>query len=305
MKKLLITFGCSWTFGVGASYEPGMSPTEYRKITHCVGNYPFRSLLCDDYNMQNLNFSVGGSSNQEQFRTAENFFCSNDFCQLRDQYDKILVLWGLTSVFRNEAYFNDNKQLRSYFYTNNLPLSKAIIMDHFDSQNEINLLSKKINFWNKFFDVLDIKNIWFDTFNHHDYDGIIPEKIQQDYANYSGQQWPSWQQFKSGDFTGIPDHVQKEILDKDRWDFYKYFGICGNKKLFKEHSYPRDLLSQLAIQNGMPTVDNTYHLSDWDVDSDRVAFLVDKGILNPYSHHPTKQGHRHIANMLAPALDLD
>ena len=33
-KTLLITFGCSWTFGEGAGCEPGMSLKEYDKIRY-------------------------------------------------------------------------------------------------------------------------------------------------------------------------------------------------------------------------------------------------------------------------------
>lgn len=305
MKKLLVTFGCSWTFGIGAGYYPGMSLREYRANTGNIGMYPFRSLLCEDYNMYNVNFSKGGSSNQEQFRAAEDFFSSDDFCRLRDKYSEILVLWGLTSVLRNEAYFPENKRVESYFYTNRSSLSKAILANHFDSQNEVNLVARKINFWNSFFDLVNIKNLWFDTFNHHDYHNCIPENIQQQYAEFRGEQWPSWQQFKTGDLAGTPAEIQAEILNRDRWNFYRFVGACGTKRLFKENSHPRDLLSQLAIQHGMSNVDEQYHLSDWEIDSNRVKFLIDQGILNPYSHHPTKQGHRCIAKMLAPELNLN
>lgn len=308
MKKLLISFGCSWTAGVGVNYDSGMTFQEFKtnvKQQHILNRYSFRSLLCNDYEFHNVNFAKGGSSNQEQFRTAEDFFSSDDFRRLRDQYSDIVVLWGITSVFRNEAYFVDKKQTESYFYTNKSLLSKIIVANHFDTQHEVNLLSKKINFWNSLFDLLRIKNLWFDTFNHHDYHhNCIPEEIKQEYNEFAGESWPSWQQFECGDFSGVSPEVQQEILDKDRWKFYQHFGAGREKRLFKENHFPRDLMSQLAIQHGMPNVDDRYHLSDWEIDSDRVTFLIEQGILNPYSHHPTKQGHRCIADMLAPALGL-
>ena len=32
-KKLLITFGCSWTAGDGVGYQPGMTDDEYNTIS--------------------------------------------------------------------------------------------------------------------------------------------------------------------------------------------------------------------------------------------------------------------------------
>lgn len=305
MKDLLITFGCSWTEGVGVNYEPGMSFKEFKlhaKDQYSLDHYSFRNLLCNKYNLCNLNFARGGSSNQTQFRTAEDFFSSDVFQRLRYKHKKILVLWGITSIFRNETFFTDTNQMKSFFYTNKSLLSKTIVSNHFDSQNEMNLISKKIDFWNKFFDLVEIKNLWFDTFNHHNYHDCIPEQVREEYQKYAGGQWPSWQKFKSGDFTDTPVHIQEEILDYSQWNFYQYFGKCGPKRLYMENNCPRDLLSQLAIKHGMTNVDTQYHLSDWEVDSERITFLVKLGILNPYSHHPTKQGHVDIAEMLAPIL---
>ena len=43
----LITFGCSWTFGIGANYEKGMSREQYEdlkrwKDTEVVSPFAFR-----------------------------------------------------------------------------------------------------------------------------------------------------------------------------------------------------------------------------------------------------------------------
>ena len=65
---------------------------------------------------------------------------------------------------------------------------------------------------------------------------------------------------------------------------------------------PRDLLSNLARLNGMTKLDNQYHHSYWKKDSNRVEFLVEKGILNPHSHHPTKIGHKAIADIIDQQL---
>ena len=129
-----------------------------------------------------------------------------------------------------------------------IDLSKIIYTQHFDATVEIETLGDRILFWDRFFQSQDIKNLWFDTFNHHEYPRLSQQRFGADQS-------------------------------------------------------PRDLLSLLAIQQGFCDFDDAYHKSCWRVDSDRVAFLVDKEILNPYSSHPTREGHERIANLLAPWFD--
>ena len=70
---LLITFGCSWTFGIGLNYIAGMSKDEYKQNkvnSNLIQEHSFRAKLSKKYNLTNINFSQGGSSNQLQFRQA-------------------------------------------------------------------------------------------------------------------------------------------------------------------------------------------------------------------------------------------
>jgi hypothetical protein len=62
-------------------------------------------------------------------------------------------------------------------------------------------------------------------------------------------------------------------------------------------------MSLLAIENGFVDHDNKMHNSSWTVDSNRVKFLVDIGLLNPISQHPTVEGHQNIAKILCKPLD--
>ena len=307
--KLLITFGCSWTHGVGVNYEPGMSRKEFKADYWNPAyhdQYSFRALLCQEHNMHNINFSVGGSSNQAQFRLAENFFSCLKFAEYQKEYSEIVVLWGITSVFRNEIYYNQEKESKSYFYTDESLLSKVIVSDHFDPQYEMSLLYQKIIFWNKFFDLMGIKNLWVDTFNHHNYVLRPPTHVMESYQQNAGPSWPSWEQFIAGDLSSTDIETQEEILDKNRWVFYRYFYDPGLDRIFKgPGAGPRDLLSQMAIQHGMSVMDNRYHLSTWQDDCNRITHLTKLGLLNPYSNHPTKLGHRCIADLLSSALPIN
>ena len=272
-----------------------------------ANTYSFRALLCRNFGYENINFSMGGSSNQTQFRLAENFFSSPYFRTLQTQCTDIKVLWGITSVFRGDAYFRDFGKQQSFMYSNNSMLSKIILSDHFDQDNEVFLLSKKIRFWNNFFNTLGIKNLWFDTFNHHDYVNGGPEDpvLKENYQLVSGPDWPSWEAFIAGDMTDVKPEIISEILDPSKWIFYRYF-YDPIENFFNRDIHPRDLLSQLVISHGLSFSGAQYHYSSMKDDGDcRINYVKDKGIVNPYSWHPTKQGHIEIAEMLSKSNFFD
>ena len=128
-KKLLITFGCSWTFGMSINYLPGMSKDELQKtnenVTDTANKLSFRGLLSAKYNFTNKNFASGASSNQRQFRLAKNFFQSSDFARCKLEYDKIIVLWGITSTARYEMFNVLTNQLSNFFLTHKSLMSEA------------------------------------------------------------------------------------------------------------------------------------------------------------------------------------
>ena len=252
MKRLLITFGCSWTYGVGASYTQGMSQDEYKEtawdIEKCE-QLSFRGLLSKKYGFLNKNFASGGSSNQRQFRLAKEFFSSLEFEQLKSEFNKIIVLWGITSTARNEMWSLELDKLSNFFYhSQQTKLAKSLLKFCYNHDHEVRQLSTEMRHWNIFFKNLNIDNLWFDTFNHHDYEPTVENLIFEDKS-------------------------------------------------------PRDLLSTLVMAHGLKNPDNRYHHSLWTVDSNRVEYLVNNGILNPFSHHPTQQGHEQLADMLSSSLE--
>lgn len=297
--KLLVTFGCSWMFGVGVNYELGQTRDEYKINAwnkQIADENSFRGLLSQKYNFVNVNFSKGGSSNQEQFRLAENYFSSIEFISQKQHYSEIVVLWGITSIYRNEIFFNDYHRRKSFMYFESLPICKNILVNHFDQEDEVDLLSKKICFWDRFFDSIGVNNVWVDLFNHHDYK-CAPNWLKDNYCECAGKNWPTWEKFSRGNINGIDQAIKDEIFDRQRWEFYKFF-YNPTERFYKGDDCPRDLLSQLALKNSIPKLDNSYHQSDWDVDNKNVEYLTNIGVLNPFSNHPTKEGHRQIAKML-------
>jgi hypothetical protein len=173
-KTLLITCGCSWTFGVGAGYTIGMSKDDYLKIAvdnDICGKESFRGILANEYGLDTFNLAHGQSSNQRQLRLIKKFFISAKGLQARNDYDSIIVLHGITSTARNEMYINELKQLTNFKYDNPefIKWSTPIIEHFYDHDNEVALLADEMNFMNLFYNAAGIKNIWFDTFNHHNY----------------------------------------------------------------------------------------------------------------------------------------
>ena len=255
MKTAFITFGCSWTYGVGCHYEPGMSDDDLKKHAwdnNTTEQYSFRSILARKYNLTNVNFSQGGSSNQRQFRLAREYFMSNEFEQLSATHDNIVVLWGITSTARYELYSIELKEYVSFLlhqptFQIDWPFNRLLLEHCYDHDVVVKETELEMRYWNEFFKNRDIKNVWFDTFNNHEYkhiDNLL--------------------------FASEPEH---------------------------------DLLTILAKNEGLDSNDKKYHYSVWKKDTNRVEYLVNKELLNPYTYHPSKACHEKISDILSPAIE--
>ena len=169
MERLLVTFGCSWVYGQGVNYKENMSYDDFKKDinnTDLCNRLSFRNILSQNYNRNNLNFAENSSSNQRQFRLAEEYFLSksNRWFANRD----IVVLWGITSVYRNEL-FNNKKKTYDNFSLGERGIGKMFLKEHFDYNEELKKLSGRMKFFNYFFKDKKIKNFWFTSFNDHIY----------------------------------------------------------------------------------------------------------------------------------------
>ena len=298
-QTLLITFGCSWTFGVGVGYVENMKKEDYIKIAWSAelsNKFSFRGILAEKFDLVNKNFAEGGSSNQKQFRLAKKFFTSVEFNELRKKYDNIIVLWGITSTARNEFYRISTNDYHNFFYSDNTdsnwPFPKLLVKHSYDHNTCVDELSAEILFWNEFFKCKNIKNLWFDTFNHHNYFYIN----ENDYNIFKGTDWPLWENYVVTNFIGVSQEIVNEITE------FCWTNSSDNKIIYREIN-PRDLMSLLAKEYGLVDIDGQMHMSEWKDDTNRTKFLVLNKILNPISYHPTKLGHQKIAEILAPFIE--
>jgi len=187
----LVTFGCSWMFGVGTNYTPGMSKIEYKqgKDNHDAkfgDKYAFRKHLADKWECTNENFAQMGSSNERQFRFAERYFGKLD----PSEYKNTVVLWALTVTTRTEVLSKEKGKYINVLFGNGWGAdtqmerakfdSKAHLAHHYDHKEKVELLGHKCRFWNRFFEAAGIENYWFDTFNHHEYPKPIDRMLFDD-----------------------------------------------------------------------------------------------------------------------------
>ena len=237
----LVTFGCSWTFGIGVGYEEGMSLDDYKDLRKSVeigGKYSFRGLLAKEFDLYNINFSRGGSSNQRQFREADEFEFKKDD----------IVLWGITSTARNEIYHSRKHTYKGYFYNHaatcnenednpSKPIDgdlckiiKATVKNFYSHEEEVRRLYHKIKHWNDYFKMKGVRVLWYDTLNHHEYESN-PENML----------------YGDGKYRDMLSRLSKNngfnnLTDKYHFSWSKGFNDCGRinylvkKKLVNPHS---------------------------------------------------------------------
>ena len=312
MIKALITFGCSWVYGVGVNYDKSMQfNPEIWQIdawnSSICNQLSFRGILSKRYNFDNINFSQGASSNQRQFRLAKTFFNSKKFQELQDTGTEIVVLWGITSTARNEIYMAGLNKVENFMYNSITRFTKKTTLEGmmceffakyiYRHEQEVFMLAHEMSHWNIFFKSLGIENYWYDIFNHHDYSINSPalSEFKNNYIERAKLDWPTWQEFVDKKFSS-DSRVVDEILNT-KHEFAQFVNNLSITNFVINSTKNRDLMSQLVIRNGSNQFDSNYHYSHWGIDSDRVKFLIDQDLLNPFSKHPTKVAHEQIANM--------
>lgn len=275
-----------------------MSREEFEKDfdnTEICDQFSWRGILSKKLGTDNYNLSQGGSSNQKQFRLATSFFSSPCFKNLQKDYDQFLVLWGITSTARNEIFSTEKNQRYNFFYKDKNPFSEFFTKHIYNHNYEIQSLKTQMLHWDDFFKNLSIKNHWFDTFNTHDYKkNFFDAEFSAQYKNCSGPKWPLLEDFIQGKIDSTPDYIIEEIKNI----FWEKWNLLELENLIGKDDNPRDIASYLAISHGFIGPVNDHHASSWKVDNKKIEFLRDIGILNPISLHPTKLGHRKIADIL-------
>ena len=171
----LITFGCSWTKGVGIPYEKGMSKEEYLKVRSSrwdlMNKHSFRGILSERLGYENINYASGGSSNQRQERLATEYFNNHST-------EDTVVLWGITSITRNELWIDG--KLRNIMYSDDDSHARYYNKHFYNEKLELERVCNMMLHWNKFFEAYHIPNLWFQTFNTYKFHQPIDRLVSRD-----------------------------------------------------------------------------------------------------------------------------
>ncbi len=255
-KTLLITLGCSWTFGEGAGCEKGMNAKEYEKIRYSseyAWEFGWRRYVVEHFDVDHVNLGESGSSNLKQFHYAKNYFLSSKFANEYKSYEHIIVLWGLTTLRRTFMYFKDSKMYENIYLeegnvfqtrwnTSRDKMTKAIYRYCYDDDVALRELQSDMLHWNQYFKLYPkIKNFWYDIFGSKDYttkirnliDGDKPKRdllyrICKDHLNSEIEKWKL-------DIYGLES---REKYDPNFLDKYSTcFGYAGEHELVNPHSF--------------------------------------------------------------------
>jgi len=255
-KTLLITLGCSWTFGEGAGCEKGMTAKEYEKIRYSsdyAWEFGWRRYVVEHFDVDHVNLGESGSSNLKQFHYAKNYFLSSKFADAYKSHEQVIVLWGLTTLRRTFMYFKDSKMYENIYLeegnvfqtrwnTSRDKMTKAIYRHCYDDDVALRELQSDMLHWNQYFKLYPkIKNFWYDIFGSKDYttkirnfiDGDKPKRdllyrICKDHLNSEIEKWKL-------DIYGLES---QEKYDPNFLDKYSTcFGYAGEHELVNPHSF--------------------------------------------------------------------
>jgi hypothetical protein len=163
---ILVTAGCSWTFGKNVVRERGFPQLLQRKFDF--------TKLC--------NLAENGSNNETQLRKLTRFVDEN-----RDKYSKIFVLWGLTSIYRWEMYSSITDQVEACMagkYTTNQDLGNEIkyyFSHFFDKDYELAKLGEQIILLNGYLKNLGINHLIFNCFQSYNNKDLQINNIDEKY----------------------------------------------------------------------------------------------------------------------------
>ena len=152
---ILITFGCSWTFGTGLNYKKGLPRDVFNENVlnqKLADTFSFRALLSKKFNLYNINYGEGASSNERQFRYARELFSDHKLLNFLQSVENVVVLWGITSTARNEQWNNEIQGYDNFMY-NSLPslFHKIFVKKTYDHKIKIKELAERMRIWNGFF----------------------------------------------------------------------------------------------------------------------------------------------------------
>ena len=184
---LLLAAGCSWVAGRAIDTDPTALTFDMDHIEDpaIVKQYSFAGILQRKLGFDQIEFvAKNGASNREQLHKIVEFVNLN-----RNNYSKIFVLWGLTSIHRWEIYSNIAKQLLTCmfgrkFKNDELNEEVKYYSKHFwNKEYELKKLQCDVLLLNGYLKSLEIDHVFFNAFQSLDLNMDIKEFYCGDKTN--------------------------------------------------------------------------------------------------------------------------
>jgi hypothetical protein len=257
--SVLIAVGCSWVAGAFMDCDPDKTEFDYN---HTVDpefrrKYSFAGLLQQQLGLNDVHFiAQDGASNDNQLRQLMSFIDTN-----RDNYSRVFVLWGLSSIYRWEAYSNTLNAVEDNTYgrVNHKPGVEEEIKYYFS------------HFWNREYELEKLGNKILLLAGY-----LKSQDIEYLFVN-------SFQGYSTEDF-GIKNIDQKNFyLPNDNENDLASL-LCKKNNIYIK-------------QSKMPFL-NLLRPAEKQMNSSHIRELQQLGWLDRATAHPTVKAHQLIANEL-------
>jgi hypothetical protein len=257
--SVLIAVGCSWVAGAYMDTNPTATDFDYNHQvdTEYRDQNSFAGLVQQQLGLDQIHFVArNGASNDNQLRNLIAFLNRH-----KDEYSKIFVLWGLTSIYRWEVFSNtlgyieDSAFGRDTHKPEVLEEIKYYYSHFWNREYELEKLGNKILLANGYLKSLNIDHLIFNSFQGYSTEEMLVKNIEPKYFYHHN------------------------TSDNDLLSF-----LCNkNNVQIKKTSVPfLNLLRPAAKQ----------------MNSSSIRELQKSGWLDCATAHPTVKAHKKIANEL-------
>ena len=168
-NSLFVAIGCSWTRAWGSFPDCiDFRDNNYRDDLDFYNNKSYVGRVCNylKYHAK-ICMAIPGSNNDMQIRLLIELLQKN-----RSKFDKIFVLWGITSHLRWELYSNNVDAPTMFMMGSKVPPGKEeerkwFITRHWNDAFELERLSQKIVTTSTYLKNLDVDHLFFPTFESY------------------------------------------------------------------------------------------------------------------------------------------
>lgn len=165
-SDLLIACGCSWTRAWGADDDClAFFDPEFQDNLEFIRNQSYVGQVAKFLDIdQILMLATPGSNNETQSRLLIEFLQNN-----RDQFNRVFVLWGVTSHLRWELYSNAIDAPSMFMLGSQVPAGKEkerkwYFVNHWNEQFELLKLAQRIATTSSYLNMLNVEHLFFPVF---------------------------------------------------------------------------------------------------------------------------------------------